>query len=78
MSAAQHDRNAPSPRDVREQSRMELRCTACGYGVVVAVAPEACPMCRGTTWEYAAWRPFSRLSPRGLPRSLTEDQVSVR
>ena len=30
---------------------MDLRCVACGYGVVVRIAPEACPMCQGGAWE---------------------------
>ncbi|MES1246110.1 MAG: hypothetical protein ABUS54_00370 [Actinomycetota bacterium] len=33
--------------------RFELRCTGCGYGVVVAIAPERCPMCSGGVWEHA-------------------------
>ena len=35
-----------------EQAGFELRCSACGYGVVVRMAPESCPMCRGGTWEH--------------------------
>lgn len=30
----------------------DLRCSGCGYGVVVRIAPESCPMCAGTTWEH--------------------------
>jgi len=35
-----------------EDARFELRCVACGYGAAVRIAPEACPMCRGTVWEH--------------------------
>ena len=35
----------------RMQPKFELRCSSCGYGVVVRIAPESCPMCRGSLWE---------------------------
>ena len=37
----------------------EYRCSGCGYGVTVQSALPRCPMCAGTTWEAAAWSPFS-------------------
>lgn len=42
--------------------KTELRCAACGYGVVAREAPESCPMCQSTEWEPVLWRPFSRRS----------------
>src|SRR5919108_2079395 len=33
--------------------RLNLRCTSCGYGVFVRIAPDCCPMCGGATWEHA-------------------------
>jgi rubrerythrin len=33
-------------------ARLDLRCAACGYGASVRIAPEECPMCRGTVWEH--------------------------
>jgi rubrerythrin len=42
------DRQTPDDEDVR----FELRCAACGYGAVVRIPPEACPVCRGTLWEH--------------------------
>jgi rubrerythrin len=33
---------------------IELRCATCGYGVIVRVAPETCPMCDGGVWDYVA------------------------
>ena len=30
----------------------EARCACCNYGVVVRMAPERCPMCGTTVWEY--------------------------
>ena len=28
----------------------EFRCEGCGYGAMARIAPEACPMCRGSVW----------------------------
>lgn len=36
------------------------RCADCGYGVTLRSTLPACPMCSGTTWEQAPWRPFQR------------------
>ena len=44
--------NKEKPTAEDDEARFELRCVACGYGAVVRVAPEACPMCRATVWEY--------------------------
>jgi rubrerythrin len=35
-------------------------CSGCGYGVTVHAELPQCPMCGGTSWEQAAWSPFSR------------------
>ena len=37
----------------------EFRCSGCGYGVTVQATLPLCPMCAGTTWEPAAWSPFT-------------------
>jgi len=34
--------------------RFTLRCADCGYGVVVRMAPERCPMCQGSVWEHSS------------------------
>jgi rubrerythrin len=34
----------------------QFRCTGCGYGASCRIAPERCPMCGGSTWEYAGDR----------------------
>src|SRR5262245_61951971 len=39
-------------RSLPRGGTFELRCSSCSYGVVVQIAPEACPMCRGTVWEH--------------------------
>jgi len=51
-------------------ARFELRCAACGYGVVVRIAPDTCPMCKGTVWEHVAPVPSGDDSQReaGRPR----------
>ena len=41
------------PRSEGPVPRTNLRCTACGYGVLVRTAPERCPMCGGSAWEHA-------------------------
>lgn len=41
--------------------RRSVRCSNCGYGAVVRVLPEACPMCRGSAWEPELRRPFRHL-----------------
>lgn len=47
-------RLAPMPvaGALRELPGFELRCSDCGYGVVVRMAPDRCPMCRGSVWEH--------------------------
>ena len=37
-----------------------FHCSSCSYGVTVHGVLPSCPMCAGTTWEPAPWRPFSR------------------
>ena len=32
--------------------RVEIRCTGCGYGGVVARLPDRCPMCGGGEWHH--------------------------
>lgn len=34
-------------------TRTSLVCRGCGYGVVVAVPPMQCPMCRTSSWRVA-------------------------
>jgi rubrerythrin len=38
----------------------EYHCSQCGYGVAIVRALPLCPMCGGSSWEQAAWSPFSR------------------
>lgn len=38
-----------------------LVCAGCGYGIAIRREPPPCPMCRGTEWEPAPWRPFTSL-----------------
>jgi rubrerythrin len=38
-----------------------FRCVNCSYGATRAIAPERCPMCGGSSWEFESWRPFSQL-----------------
>lgn len=51
------------PDGLRE--RTELRCLACGYGIVVGSMPEMCPMCHCSNWAQTG--PF-------LPRSAGDRQ----
>jgi hypothetical protein len=45
-------------------------CSTCRYGVTVHGPLPACPMCAGTTWEVAAWSPFSHASEPGSTRQV--------
>ncbi len=38
----------------------EFHCSECGYGVAVCRTLPRCPMCSGSSWERAAWSPFTR------------------
>jgi rubredoxin len=53
--------------------RSDYRCGSCGYGVVAADVPPACPMCGGTTWDHAEWRPFSGVAPEPLTEATPID-----
>jgi rubredoxin len=35
------------------------RCTVCSYGASRSAAPERCPMCGESSWEFEDWRQFS-------------------
>jgi hypothetical protein len=35
-----------------------FRCSGCGYGASCRMAPDRCPMCGGSVWEFEEWRPF--------------------
>ncbi len=57
------------------RAKGEFRCSECGYGVVVSGSLPICPMCRGETWEQAAWRPFTRTThnvPQAEATSLSD------
>ena len=59
---------------VNEATQFQLSrfcCDGCGYGASCRVAPERCPMCGGSTWEYEAWRPFSNLVSDLAPQQGT-------
>ena len=47
--------------DARKQLH-SFRCTVCSYGASRSAAPERCPMCGGSSWEFEDWRPFSNLT----------------
>lgn len=41
-----------------DRARGAFRCAECGYGVAIAGALPACPMCAGTSWELELRPPF--------------------
>ena len=49
-------------RPLDGQTLHRFRCPECSYGASCRAAPERCPMCGGSAWEFEAWRPFSRLN----------------
>jgi hypothetical protein len=48
---------------------------SCGYGASRWIAPERCPMCGGTVWDFESLRPFSRLLA-DLEAPLADDSRS--
>jgi hypothetical protein len=48
-----------------------FRCSACAYGASCRAAPERCPMCGGSTWEYESWRPSLALLDDLVPNYET-------
>ena len=68
MSVADDKRNL---LEALRPVKSELRCAACGYGIVATDAPDECPMCRAKEWEPVPWRPFSRRSDFH-PREVTK------
>ena len=52
-----------------------FRCLGCSHGASEREAPERCPMCGGSVWEFEPWRLFSEiareLAPLRRPRSTT-------
>jgi hypothetical protein len=52
--------------------RTDLRCTGCGYGIVIegAQAPP-CPMCGQSAWQQLPWRPF----PHQLDEALQAENL---
>jgi hypothetical protein len=57
---------------VRETPLFHFCCAGCSYRASCRIAPERCPLCGGSAWEYQSWRPFTSapLEPAGdLPLS---------
>ena len=54
----QDQRKARGSIGRRKTALARLRCVGCGYGVVAAIAPERCPMCRSSVWEHAERQPL--------------------
>jgi hypothetical protein len=44
-----------------------FRCCECRYGASRHTAPEQCPMCGATTWEYEPWPPYGILARESGP-----------
>jgi rubrerythrin len=50
----------PDGDRARERPLSQFECAGCGYGASRSSAPERCPMCGGSDWDFAPWRPFTR------------------
>jgi hypothetical protein len=61
------DHDATGISQGRGGQLFRFRCTHCAYGASRQAAPERCPMCGGSTWEYESWRPFSDLVSDIIP-----------
>jgi len=60
-----HDREAPGDDfaalfTTGTHGTGQYRCASCGYGITLHAPLPNCPMCKGETWEQAAWTPFAR------------------
>jgi hypothetical protein len=58
-----------------DRTRTDLRCRSCGYGIVVAGEPPACPLCRAHDWEqsYSAFPQRFGTDPDAAPLVATQD-----
>jgi rubrerythrin len=56
-------------RRASRSRRFDLLCSTCGYGVVVSIAPERCPMCGGSTWAHPARNLALRLGLESPPEA---------
>jgi rubrerythrin len=45
----------------------ELRCSKCGYGIMVSGEPPMCPMCRSSAWQASDVGLTSRQGGRAGP-----------
>jgi rubrerythrin len=66
-AVAFHPRRQPLAARTQGWPRFELHCSTCGYGIVVRIAPERCPMCSGSTWEHPRRIRVSSLEPSRVP-----------
>lgn len=61
-----------------ESVRSDYRCASCGYGAVAIDVPPACPMCGGSTWDHAEWRPFSGAATEPLAEQASSVATEAR
>jgi len=43
-----------------DRKLLRFRCSGCGYGASRRTAPDRCPMCGGSVWDFEEWRPFTQ------------------
>jgi rubrerythrin len=72
MSTEQFDRRRPFTGRTPVH---RFRCVKCSFGASRSAAPERCPMCGGSAWEYEAWRPFSELAADVAPKQGTTERL---
>jgi hypothetical protein len=56
----------------------EFRCEGCGYGAVARIAPEFCPMCRGSVWMLATLPTRGTAVPARAPRRPAGFELTAR
>jgi hypothetical protein len=62
----------------RKGKRVEYRCAACGYGIVLYGRPPGCPMCSEARRKHVEWRPSSqRLDDLALPFGTQSQRRSL-
>src|SRR5438093_12061853 len=77
MSSGEPTACGPFPPNVQAAATIELRCGTCGYGVIVRVAPETCPMCHGTVWDRVATIDADGKPESQSPRAVTPPELHL-
>jgi Rubrerythrin, rubredoxin-like domain len=74
---AQPDTVASAPTRARRgltRPRFDTRCTNCGHTTTLSMAPDACPVCHASAWEY---RPTDSELPAQSRRAERSESLTM-